>query len=133
MSAVSESDHRLRLALVGAGVIGTIHGAVINELADHIDLVAVVDVHVERAERVAAERGGKAFTSLTDALEATDIDVVSVCTPTGRHGQVAIEALEARKHVIIEKPAETTVAKTDEIPPPRWGRSPPSAMGSWAA
>ena len=68
MSAVSESDHRIRLALVGAGVIGTIHGAVINELADQIDLVAVVDVHLERAERLAAERGGKAFTSLTDAL-----------------------------------------------------------------
>jgi predicted dehydrogenase len=41
--------------------------------------------------------------------------VVSVCTPTGRHGETAIEALEAGKHVIIEKPAETTVAKTDQI------------------
>jgi len=38
-----------------------------------------------------------------------------VCTPTGAHGEVAIETLEAGKHVIIEKPAETTVAKTDEI------------------
>jgi UDP-N-acetyl-2-amino-2-deoxyglucuronate dehydrogenase len=55
------------------------------------------------------------FTSLTDALAALDIDIVVVCTPTGRHGEVAIEALEAGKHVIIEKPAETTVAKTDQI------------------
>ena len=47
--------------------------------------------------------------------QAVEIDVVSVCTPTGRHGEVAIEALEAGKHVIIEKPAETTLAKTDEI------------------
>ena len=115
MSTVSESNHRIRLALVGAGVIGTIHGAVISELADRIDLVAVVDLHPDRAERLAAERGGKVFTSLTDALEAVEIDVVSVCTPTGRHGEVAIEALEAGKHVIIEKPAEITVAKTDEI------------------
>jgi UDP-N-acetyl-2-amino-2-deoxyglucuronate dehydrogenase len=115
MSAVSESNHRIRLALVGAGVIGTIHGAVISELADQIDLVAVVDLHPERAEKLAAEHGGTAFTSLTDALQAVDIDVVSVCTPTGRHGEIAIEALEAGKHVIIEKPAETTVAKTDEI------------------
>ena len=111
MSTVSESDHRIRLALVGAGVIGTIHGAVISELADQIDLVAVVDLHRDRAEKLAAEHGGKAFTSLTDALEAVDIDVVSVCTPTGRHGEVAIEALEAGKHVIIEKPAETTVGE----------------------
>ena len=96
-------------------MIGTIHGAVIGELADRIDLVAVVDHHPDRAERLAAERGGKAFTSLTDALAAVEIDVVSVCTPTGRHGEVAIQALEAGKHVIIEKPAEITVAKTDEI------------------
>jgi UDP-N-acetyl-2-amino-2-deoxyglucuronate dehydrogenase len=115
MSIVNESDHRIRLALVGAGVIGTIHGAVISELADRIDLVAVVDLHPERAEKLAVEHGGTAFTSLTDALQAVDIDVVSVCTPTGRHGEVAIEALEAGKDVIIEKPAETTVAKTDQI------------------
>ena len=101
MSTVSESDDRIRLALVGAGVIGTIHAAVISELADQIDLVAVVDLHSERAEKLAAEHGGTAFTSLTDALQAADIDVVSVCTPTGRHGEIAIEALKAGKHVII--------------------------------
>jgi predicted dehydrogenase len=44
-----------------------------------------------------------------------DIDIVVVCTPTGRHGEVAIQALAAGKHVIVEKPAETTVARTDEI------------------
>jgi UDP-N-acetyl-2-amino-2-deoxyglucuronate dehydrogenase len=115
MNTVNESDGRIQLALVGAGVIGTIHGAVISELADQIDLVAVVDLHRERAEKLAAENGGTAFTALTDALEAREIDVVSVCTPTGRHGEIAIEALKAGKHVIIEKPAETTVAKTDEI------------------
>jgi UDP-N-acetyl-2-amino-2-deoxyglucuronate dehydrogenase len=114
MSAATAED-RAKIALVGAGVIGTHHGLVISELADRVELVAVVDVHPERAERVAAERGGKAFTSLTEALAAVPIDIVVVCTPTGRHGEVAIEALEAGKHVIIEKPAEITVAKTDEI------------------
>jgi predicted dehydrogenase len=48
-----------------------------------------------------------------DALPG--IDVVVVCTPTGLHGEVAIEALAAGAHVIVEKPAETTVARTDEI------------------
>ena len=92
MSTVSEpsdregESRRIRLALVGAGVIGTIHGAVVSELADQIELVAVVDLHLERAQKLAAEHGGTAFTSLTDALQALDIDVVSVCTPTGRHG-----------------------------------------------
>jgi UDP-N-acetyl-2-amino-2-deoxyglucuronate dehydrogenase len=114
MSATS-SGNRAKIALVGAGVIGTHHGLVISELADRAELAAVVDIHPDRAERLAAERGGKVFTSLTDALAGLDIDIVVVCTPTGRHGEVAIEALEAGKHVIIEKPAETTVAKTDQI------------------
>jgi len=115
----TSSDHpstdRLRFALVGAGVIGTHHGRVISQLEEQIELVAVVDPALERAEKLAAERGGKAFASLAEALGGTEIDVVVVCTPTGLHGVVAIEALDAGKHVIIEKPAETTVARTDEI------------------
>jgi len=104
-----------RVAIVGAGVIGSHHGLVTSQLADRIELTAVVDVRPERAERLAAERGGRPFGSLTEALDTVDIDVVVACTPTGRHGPVAIEALEAGKHVIVEKPAEITVARTDEI------------------
>ncbi len=111
----AQATKRARLALVGVGVIGRHHGLVISELADRVELVAAVDTDIEKAEKLAGERGGKAFSSLTEALAAVDIDIVVVCTPTGRHGEVAIEALEAGKHVIIEKPAETTVAKTDQI------------------
>ena len=114
-TATPDSRDRPRIALVGAGVIGTHHGLVISELAERVELVAVIDVNLDRAEKVAAQHGGTTFSSLTEALAAVDIDIVVVCTPTGRHGELAIEALEAGKHVIIEKPAETTVAKTDKI------------------
>jgi UDP-N-acetyl-2-amino-2-deoxyglucuronate dehydrogenase len=102
-------------ALVGAGVIGKQHGLVMSQLSSRLRLAAVVDVVPERAADLAASRGGRPYTSLADALAAEEIDVVAVCTPTGRHGAVAIEALGAGKHVIIEKPAETTVARTDDI------------------
>ena len=108
-------DSRPRLALVGVGVIGTHHGKVISTLADRVELVAVVDIDLGRAEQLVASHGGKPFRTLADALAGVDIDVVVVCTPTGRHGEVAIEALQAGKHVIIEKPAEVTVEKVDEI------------------
>jgi UDP-N-acetyl-2-amino-2-deoxyglucuronate dehydrogenase len=104
-----------KVALVGAGVIGTHHGLVLSQLADRLELVAVVDVDVDRAEKLAAERGGRPFASLSEALGSTDVDIVVVCVPTGRHGDVAIEALDAGKHVIVEKPAETTVPKVDDI------------------
>ncbi len=111
----STQNGRFRFAVVGAGVIGKHHGKVIGQLADQIELVAVADHVAERAELIVGQHGGKAFTSLTDALAATEVDVVVVCTPTGAHGEIAIEALAAGKHVIIEKPAEVTLAKTDQI------------------
>src|SRR5690348_16272816 len=106
---------RRKIALVGAGVIGRHHGSVVDRLADRLELVAVADVQLEPARKLAAKHGGQAFGSLSEALAAVDIDIVAVCTPTGRHGEVAIEALGAGKHVIVEKPAEITVARTDEI------------------
>ena len=46
--------------LVGAGVIGKHHGLVISQLADRLELVAVADIQLDRAEQLAAERGGTA-------------------------------------------------------------------------
>jgi UDP-N-acetyl-2-amino-2-deoxyglucuronate dehydrogenase len=114
MSDALSSD-KFRFALVGAGIIGTHHGKVISELDDQIDLVAVVNRTLDKAEKITAVRGGTAFTSLTDAMAATDIDVVVICTPAGGRAEVAIEALEAGKHLIIEKPAEVNLSKIDEI------------------
>ena len=114
-AAHSARGGRPRFAIVGAGVIGKQHGLVQSQLSDRLELVAVVDRHLERAEALAGERGGRAFDSLTAALTSVELDVVAVCTPTGSHGEVAIEALQAGKHVIIEKPAEVNLAKTDRI------------------
>jgi UDP-N-acetyl-2-amino-2-deoxyglucuronate dehydrogenase len=111
----SINSGNFRFALVGAGMIATHHGKVISELANQIDLVAVVNRTLEKAQKITAERGGKAFTSLTDAMAATDIDVVVICTPAGGRAEVAIDALEAGKHLIIEKPAEVSLSKIDDI------------------
>ena len=104
-----------KIALVGAGVIGNHHGKVISQLADRLELVAVADVGLDRAAALASAYGGRGFASLPAALAAEDIDIVVVCVPTGLHGEISIEALAAGKHVIVEKPAEITVARTDEI------------------
>jgi predicted dehydrogenase len=114
MSTPHQSERR-RVALVGAGVIGRHHGRVLTQLADRLELVAVVDPHADRAQQIVDDHGGRPYASLADAFAGTDVDLVVVCTPTGTHGRVAIQALEAGKDVIIEKPAEITVERTDEI------------------
>ncbi|PRY14009.1 Gfo/Idh/MocA family protein [Kineococcus rhizosphaerae] len=106
---------RTRFAIVGGGVIARQHGVVLHQLADEAELVAVVDVLVDRAQALADERGGRAFASLEEALREVEIDVVVVCTPTGLHGDLARQALAAGKHVLVEKPAETTVERIDEL------------------
>ncbi len=113
--SIKNGSRKIRFALVGAGIIGNQHGTVMRELGDELELVAVVDVERSKAETIAAEYGGTVYTSLTDALADSEFDAVAVCTPTGAHAEVAIEALRAGKHVIIEKPAEVTLEKTDEI------------------
>lgn len=110
-----EQAGRRRIALVGAGVIGRHHARVIDELTDRLELVAVVDPVAESARTLVDAYGGEVFACLADALAGVEIDLVVVCTPTGDHGASAIEALRAGKDVIVEKPAEITVARTDEI------------------
>lgn len=104
-----------RLAIVGAGIISKQHGIVVSKLAGEVELVAVIDTEVAKAQSLAQEHSGRAYTALTEALAAEPIDVVVICTPTGSHAEIAIEALEAGKHVIIEKPADITVDRADEI------------------
>ena len=69
------------------------HSKVIGELADQIELVAVVDVHCRSGREAGRRARRRTFSTLADALAAVETDVVSVCTPTGTHGALAIEAL----------------------------------------
>lgn len=106
---------RTRLTIVGAGVIGKHHAQVARDLADEIELVAVVDPVAKRATKIAEPVGAATYLTLAEALEGTETDLVVICTPTGLHGEPAIEAMRAGKAVIIEKPAEVTLDKTDEL------------------
>jgi UDP-N-acetyl-2-amino-2-deoxyglucuronate dehydrogenase len=106
---------RIRLALVGAGIIARQHARVISQLADRVELAAVVDPDPAKAAELAEQFGAATYGTLAEAVAAADFSVVVVCTPTGTHADVAIEALEAGKNVVIEKPAEVSLERTDAI------------------
>src|SRR3954454_14731674 len=94
----------LRVAVVGAGYWGP--NLVRNFRASpEWDLVAVCDLDEDRARRVVGERSTVAIeTSLSALLERSDVDAVAVATPARTHSWVALEALAAGKHVLVEKP-----------------------------
>ncbi len=105
---------RLRFGILGCGVIGPHHARAIAGL-DSADLVAVADVVPELAERLASEYGCSAYSSLGEMLAEAELDAVCVCTPSGMHAEDAIAALEAGKHVVIEKPVDVTLKAADRL------------------
>jgi UDP-N-acetyl-2-amino-2-deoxyglucuronate dehydrogenase len=98
----------LRFAVVGAGVIGQHHARVISELED-AELAVVVDRTEETARKLADSYDAAPLVKLDDALAQSDVDVCAICTPSGIHAEQAAAALEAGKHVIVEKPVDVSL------------------------
>ena len=104
----------LRFGLVGCGVIGPLHAEALASLLD-ARLEAVTDRVAERAERLAAQYGARAYTDMNVMLAREKLDVVTICTPSGRHGEHACRAMRAGCHVIVEKPMEIRLEAIDEM------------------
>lgn len=108
----------LRVAVIGCGVIGAVHAEAIASSPDVI-VSAVVSRTKAAAEHLAdriVSSGQPApfvFESLTAALD--HCDAVVVCTPSGTHADLAVAALLAGKHTLIEKPIEISSAGADRI------------------
>jgi UDP-N-acetyl-2-amino-2-deoxyglucuronate dehydrogenase len=102
------------LGIVGAGVIGAFHAQAAAMLAT-ARLVAVTDVRADRAAAFAAEHGCAAEPSLDALLSRDDIDVVSVCVPSGRHAEVGIQVAAAGKHLVVEKPIDVSLDAADRL------------------
>ena len=87
----------------------------LTQLADRLELVAVVDPHAERAQQIVDDHGGRRTRVWPrHSPGPTSTSWWSAPRPV-RTVELAIEALQADKDVIIEKPAEITVERTDEI------------------
>lgn len=94
---------KIKFAVVGAGHIGKRHAEMIRR-EDEAELVALVDVRT--VEECDATHFGVPFFSSIDELLASNVefDVVNICTPNGLHAGQSLAALEAKKHVVVEKP-----------------------------
>ena len=93
----------LRIAVAGTGFIGRVHAR--SAWLAGATLAGVAASSAASAERAAAELGAEqAFASAEDLAEADGVDVVHVCTPNHLHEPLALKALSAGKHVILEKP-----------------------------
>jgi UDP-N-acetyl-2-amino-2-deoxyglucuronate dehydrogenase len=107
-------DRPYGFAIAGCGVIASHHARAIAGVPN-ARLRAVADVVAEAAQRCAAEFHVDAYTDLREMLQRPDIDVVAVCVPSGLHASVGIQAAEAGKHVIVEKPIDVSLEAADRL------------------
>src|SRR5579862_5424452 len=103
-----------KVALVGCGFMGKMHGNVYGILPN-ARLVVAVDKDVDRRDAFASQFGCAGFSTLQEALDSEEIDVVDVCLPTDLHAQFVIEAAKAGKNVFCEKPMARTAAQAEDM------------------
>lgn len=95
----------VKAALIGVGEWGKNHARVFTELLNEgvIENLAVCDVDVQRARKF-ERKGVDILKDYGDVLNDSSVNAVSICTPTSTHTKLVKEALNARKHVFVEKP-----------------------------
>lgn len=101
--------------IIGCGVIAPWHARAVRNVPD-AELIAVCDIIPEKAEKIKEEFGAQyAYTDYKDLLSRDDIDIVSICVPSGLHAAVGIEAARAGKHILSEKPLDITLENIDNL------------------
>ena len=105
---------KLGTAVIGTGFWGKNHARVYSEL-ELTELVAVCDVNRERAKAVADQFGVKAYSSSLRMLRNEDVEAVSVCTWSTKLAKEALKALNAGKHVLVEKPMASHTKQAEKL------------------
>ena len=107
---------RIRVGIIGAGGIAHTHARAYGAFPEEAQIVAFADIHEETARRTAGEFGvDSCYTDYHEMLARDDIDLVSVCTPPFEHARNSIDALNAGKHVLCEKPMAGSLQECDAM------------------
>ncbi len=110
------AQQTLGAGIVGAGVIFSDHARAYTQLAPRVRLIGLADIDAVRARRSAQGFFVPVVTAdYHELLRRDDIQIVSICTPPSLHEQMVIDALEAGKYVLCEKPLAHTLASADRI------------------
>ncbi|MEJ7653930.1 MAG: Gfo/Idh/MocA family oxidoreductase [Chloroflexia bacterium] len=102
------------VGIVGAGVIGNLHARALKEV-ERARLVATAEPREGAGRQLADEYGADWHPDLAELLDRDDVDVVILGTPSGMHADHAVQAAQAGKHVISEKPMAVTREGADRM------------------
>lgn len=105
---------RIGFGIIGCGNIGPVHAAAISAVRN-AKLVAVSDVVEKSAKSLAGQYGADAYTDFRKMLERRDLDVVSLCVPSGMRADIGSVCAAYGKHILSEKPLEVTSKRIDKL------------------
>ncbi|KYH41440.1 MAG: hypothetical protein AYL32_005500 [Candidatus Bathyarchaeota archaeon B26-2] len=105
---------KVGLGVIGLGVFGQNHVKVYAEHPE-ADLIAVCDIKEELAKSTAEKYGVKYYVDYREMLENPEIEAVSVVTPDFLHRDIVVDAAEAGKHILCEKPLATRVEDAESM------------------
>lgn len=105
---------KLRYGIIACAGIGPTHAGTVQAV-DEAELVACADLDESAAEEFAAEYDCAAFNDVTEMVTEVDVDAVSVCTPSGTHADVTVEATRAGADVLCEKPLYVYADRIDRM------------------
>jgi predicted dehydrogenase len=111
---MTEGQDKLGFGIVGCGLVSAFHARAICSI-EEARLVGFADIAKDRALQRANEFGGDVYSDFRALIERDDVHVVAICTPNGLHEEVAVAAAGAGKHIIVEKPPELTLERTDRM------------------
>src|SRR5690242_11414518 len=95
----------MRVGIVGTGTMGAVHAAAWRVIG--ANLVGCTSLHAGQGEAFSREHGGRAFSDLAELLKS--VDIVDVCAPTSAHKSIVLQAAEAGKQIICEKPIALSI------------------------
>jgi UDP-N-acetyl-2-amino-2-deoxyglucuronate dehydrogenase len=107
------TEQPVRFAVLGLGM-GYVHCKDLLD-AKGCELVAVCDANPARLESAQKEFGVRGYADFAELLRDPDVEVVNICTPSGTHADLTVQALKAGKHVVCEKPPDVTVEAVDRM------------------
>ena len=107
------SEDTLGIGIIGAGFMGHTYARTIDTQVEHARVAAVAGG--SRAPELAGEYGVPAEPSVEALLARDDVHAVCIATPHALHGEQALAAARAGKHLVIDKPMATTVEACDAV------------------
>jgi predicted dehydrogenase len=109
------SERSINVGIIGCGRIAREHAAGYRRLGDRFRIAALVDRQPACAQALAAECGGRAYSTFEEACAAESLEAVDLCLPPSAHCPAALAAIERGLHVLVEKPLALSCDEADRM------------------